>query len=87
MTLEEYKFIYWMEFGHRMWGRGLGAYFALPLAVFAAAGFVTPGLMARLAGWFTLGACQGMIGWWMVKSGLTLRRVLYTGSHTNAFAW
>ena len=40
MTLEEYKFIYWMEFGHRMWGRGLGAYFALPLAVFAAAGFV-----------------------------------------------
>ncbi|EEH53118.1 uncharacterized protein MICPUCDRAFT_3013, partial [Micromonas pusilla CCMP1545] len=74
MTLEEYKFIYWMEFGHRMWGRGLGAYFALPLAVFAAAGFVTPGLMARLAGLFTLGACQGMIGWWMVKSGLTLRR-------------
>jgi cytochrome c oxidase assembly protein subunit 15 len=24
MTVDEYKFIYWMEYGHRMWGRGLG---------------------------------------------------------------
>ena len=30
MTLEEYKFIYWMEYGHRMWGRVLGIYFAAP---------------------------------------------------------
>ena len=30
MTVEEYKFIYWMEYGHRMWGRVLGLYFVAP---------------------------------------------------------
>lgn len=41
MTVDEYKFIYWMEYGHRMWGRGLGVYFALPLAYFVSRGYVT----------------------------------------------
>lgn len=70
MTVEEYKFIYWMEYGHRMWGRGLGVYFALPLAYFSARGYVTGALATRLGTFFALGAAQGMIGWWMVKSGL-----------------
>ena len=32
MDVEEFKFIYWMEYGHRMWGRGLGVFFAIPAA-------------------------------------------------------
>ena len=72
MTVEEYKFIYWMEYGHRMWGRGLGVYFALPLCGFLAKGWITKTLGARLFSFFGLGAAQGAIGWWMVKSGLTL---------------
>ena len=70
MTLEEYKFIYWMEYGHRMWGRVLGIYFAAPLAYFSYKGYITSKLMRRLGVFFVLGATQGMIGWWMVKSGL-----------------
>ena len=70
MTLEEYKFIYWMEYGHRMWGRVLGIYFAAPLAYFSYKGYITSKLMRRLGVYFVLGATQGMIGWWMVKSGL-----------------
>ena len=72
MTVDEYKFIFWMEYGHRLWGRGLGVYFALPLCAFLAKGWITKRLGARLVSFFGLGAAQGAIGWWMVKSGLTL---------------
>ena len=41
MTVEEYKFIYWMEYGHRMWGRVLGLYFVGPLAYFSSKGYIT----------------------------------------------
>ena len=70
MTVEEYKFIFWMEYGHRMWGRGLGVYFALPLVGFIGKGWITQRLGIRLLSFFGLGAAQGAIGWWMVKSGL-----------------
>ena len=58
MTVDEYKFIFWMEYGHRMWGRALGAYFALPLAAFAAKGWITRALAGRLFGFFGLGAAR-----------------------------
>ena len=70
MTVEEFKFIYWMEYAHRMWGRVLGIYFALPVAYFAARGYVTGALGCRLALLFAAGGSQGLVGWWMVKSGL-----------------
>ncbi|KAA8527112.1 hypothetical protein F0562_008659 [Nyssa sinensis] len=41
MSIEDFKFIYWMEYAH-----------------------------LRLSALFALGAGQGLIGWWMVKSGL-----------------
>ena len=44
--------IFWMEYAHRMWGRALGAYFALPLAAFAAKGWITRALAGRLFGGF-----------------------------------
>lgn len=70
MELEEFKFIFWMEYAHRMWGRVLGLYFALPVAYFAARGYVTGALGRRLALLFAAGGSQGLVGWWMVKSGL-----------------
>ncbi|KAJ0965269.1 hypothetical protein J5N97_026407 [Dioscorea zingiberensis] len=70
MKIEDFKFIYWMEYAHRMWGRGLGVLFALPFTYFLAKGFITRQLGLRLSMLFTLGAGQGLIGWWMVKSGL-----------------
>ncbi|KAK4803775.1 hypothetical protein SAY86_003592 [Trapa natans] len=70
MSIEDFKFIYWMEYGHRMWGRALGIVFALPFSYFLRKGYITLRLGLQLSGLFALGAGQGLIGWWMVKSGL-----------------
>ncbi|KAK7325019.1 hypothetical protein VNO77_29035 [Canavalia gladiata] len=70
MKIEEFKFIYWMEYAHRMWGRALGVMFALPYSYFLHKGYITLRLGLRLSALFALGAGQGLIGWWMVKSGL-----------------
>ena len=40
MSLGEFKFIYWMEWAHRMWGRALGFVFLVPAAYFVACGQV-----------------------------------------------
>ncbi len=70
MTLDEFKFIYWMEYAHRMWGRVLGVVFAAPAVYFAAQGALSGALKRRLGLLFLLGGGQGLVGWWMVKSGL-----------------
>ncbi|XP_022142800.1 cytochrome c oxidase assembly protein COX15 [Momordica charantia] len=70
MSIEDFKFIYWMEYAHRMWGRALGVMFALPFSYFLRKGYITVRLGLRLSTLFALGAGQGLIGWWMVKSGL-----------------
>ena len=70
MTVEEFKPIFWYEWAHRMLGRSLGLVFAVPCAYFAARGFIKRPLVPRLAALFTMGGCQGLVGWWMVKSGL-----------------
>jgi cytochrome c oxidase assembly protein subunit 15 len=72
MTLDEFKFIYYWEYGHRMMGRALGFAFAIPGAYFAARGMIPKRLYPRVALLFGLGGTQGLIGWWMVKSGLNV---------------
>ena len=62
-----------MEYGHRMWGRSIGAFFYLPAIGFWARGMLTPALKKRvlLAGgllgfqgiqYFRLVACYHMYG-------------------------
>jgi cytochrome c oxidase assembly protein subunit 15 len=70
MDLHGFKSIYWFEFAHRLLGRSIGAVFLLPLIYFAARGMLTRGLTLRLALAFVLGGLQGVLGWYMVKSGL-----------------
>lgn len=72
MTLEEFKFIYFWEYGHRMMGRALGFAFVIPAAYFAARGMIPKRLNPRIALLLGLGGTQGLIGWWMVKSGLNM---------------
>ena len=74
MTLEEFKPIYFMEWAHRMWGRGLGVVFGVPLLGLVAAGKIPAGLGPRLGLLLAMGGAQGAIGWWMVKSGLEKER-------------
>lgn len=70
MTLEEFKFIFWMEYGHRMWGRWIGAFFALPAAYFWKKGYFNKTMKIRTVAFGTLIGLQGLMGWYMVKSGL-----------------
>lgn len=70
MTMEEYKFIYYMEWTHRLWGRLVGISFVLPAVYFIARRRVSKPMAWRIAGIGGLIAFQGFIGWWMVKSGL-----------------
>lgn len=70
MTLAEFKAIYWIEYIHRLWGRLIGVAFALPLAIFWFRGWLGRDLKRRLIAIFVLGAAQGVLGWYMVQSGL-----------------
>ena len=70
MSLAEFKFIFFWEYFHRLWGRLLGVLFALPLAYFAWRGMIPKGYGSVLSVLLVLGGMQGVIGWWMVKSGL-----------------
>lgn len=70
MNLEEYKFIYYMEWAHRQWGRFIGLSFVLPAIFFVATKRVSKPMAIKLAAISAMIGFQGFIGWWMVKSGL-----------------
>lgn len=71
MSLEEFKVIYWWEWGHRQLGRVVGLVWALGFLGFLVARKIPSGWTGRLLGLGLLGGLQGAIGWWMVSSGLT----------------
>ena len=73
MSLDQFKTIYWWEWGHRFLGRLIGAAFLLPFLAFWIAGYIPRALLPRLLGLFVLGGLQGAVGWYMVKSGLVTR--------------
>ncbi|MBM3522517.1 MAG: heme A synthase [Alphaproteobacteria bacterium] len=73
MTLAEFKTIYFWEYVHRLWGRLIGVVFALPMAWFVATGRARGRLAWKLGGLLALGGLQGLVGWWMVASGLVDR--------------
>ncbi|EGS19819.1 putative cytochrome c oxidase assembly protein [Thermochaetoides thermophila DSM 1495] len=80
MNLEEFKKIYFMEWFHRLWGRFIGLSFVIPTVYFIARRRVTKRMAGTLVGISGLIGFQGVIGWWMVKSGL--RDELFApGSH------
>ena len=70
MALGEFKRIYWFEYSHRMFGRFIGLAFAVPFVWFWLRGQVGRRLLLKLVVLFGLGGLQGLVGWWMVKSGL-----------------
>ena len=71
MDLAGFKTIFFWEYFHRLWGRLLGLAFAIPFLMLIIRGRVPNGFGGRLFGLLILGGLQGVIGWWMVKSGLT----------------
>ncbi|WP_343115494.1 heme A synthase [Ostreiculturibacter nitratireducens] len=75
MSLEEFKAIYWWEWGHRQLGRVIGLVWAVGFFGFLAARRIPVGWTPRLLILGALGGAQGAIGWWMVSSGLEGTRV------------
>ena len=73
MTVEDFKGIFWLEYLHRLLGRIVGLVYALPLFWFAVRYRLPGDLAARLVFLLGLGAAQGVLGWYMVKSGLVDR--------------
>ena len=73
MTLAGFKAIFFWEYLHRLLGRLIGIAFALPLLWFAVRRRIPRGYGWRLVALLALGGLQGAIGWWMVKSGLSVR--------------
>jgi cytochrome c oxidase assembly protein subunit 15 len=73
MTLSEFKVIYFWEYLHRMIGRLIGMVFLIPFVWFWLRGYFTGPLIRRLLVLFALGGLQGLMGWYMVSSGLVDR--------------
>ena len=73
MTLAQFQGIFWWEWGHRLLGRLAGAAFAIPFFTFLALRNIPARLIWRCAILLVLGGLQGLVGWWMVESGLEAR--------------
>ena len=71
MSMAEFQFIYWWEWGHRQLGRVVGLVWALGFFAFLTTRRIPPGWTGKLLALGALGGLQGAIGWWMVASGLT----------------
>lgn len=74
ITLEEFKFIWWMEYAHRQWGRLIGAAFFIPATIFWSKGWFKPVLKKRIIAFGTLIAMQ--VFQWNLKFGLGNRGFL-----------
>ncbi|MCZ6523854.1 MAG: COX15/CtaA family protein [Alphaproteobacteria bacterium] len=73
MALAEFKGIFRFEYAHRVLGRLIGIAFALPFLYFLLRRRLEPGLTPKLVLMLVLGGLQGLLGWYMVMSGLVDR--------------
>ena len=70
MSLDEFKGIFWWEYGHRLLGRTIGLVYLVPFLYFLLRKKLDRARVWQLGAIFLLGGLQGALGWYMVKSGL-----------------
>lgn len=70
MDVHDFKGIFWLEYLHRLLGRAIGIAFLLPFLLFAWKGHISKREYPKYGLMFVLGGMQGVLGWYMVKSGL-----------------
>jgi heme a synthase len=73
MSMEEFRFIFFWEYIHRVAARLIGLVFLIPFVIFWLRGYFNRPLLKRALLLFALGAMQGLMGWLMVRSGLVDR--------------
>ena len=70
IELKEFKLIFWFEYAHRVLGRLIGVVFIVPFLYFFLKKRISKRNLAIFSGIFFLGSLQGLLGWFMVQSGL-----------------
>ena len=70
MSVDDFKGIFWLEFIHRLLGRTIGIVFLAPFLFFLMVGKIRKAETPKYLLMFVLGGLQGVLGWYMVKSGL-----------------
>lgn len=70
MDLSDFKAIFFWEWAHRFLGRVIGLAYGLPLLWFFLRGSIPKPYILPLLGLLVLGGMQGLMGWYMVQSGL-----------------
>jgi cytochrome c oxidase assembly protein subunit 15 len=69
-TIDDYKFIYFWEWFHRLIGRVIGIVFIIPFLYFLIKKKLDKTTIRQCIILLAMGALQGFFGWFMVKSGL-----------------
>lgn len=85
MRVDQFKVIYYWEWTHRLLARATGAVFLLPFLFFLWRGWIPPRLRLRLWTIFGAGALLGVVGWWMVASGLADSTLVKVSQYRLAF--
>lgn len=70
MDVHDFKSIFYYEYFHRLLGRFIGLLFFVPMVYFWVRKKIPQSMLPKLIGLFVLGGLQGLLGWYMVKSGL-----------------
>ncbi len=70
MSLDEFKYIFMYEYLHRVLGRIIGLIYFIPMVYFFVTQKVAGGYKRKLTILFVMGGLQGLMGWFMVMSGL-----------------
>ena len=70
MSLSDFKFIFFWEYLHRILGRIVGLLCLIPYVYFLVRGKLSPRMKAFGLTLLALVIVQGLMGWYMVKSGL-----------------
>lgn len=70
MDVHAFKEIFWLEYLHRLLGRSIGLVFLVPFVFFTVRGYIRAAEWPKYLLMFILGGMQGVLGWYMVKSGL-----------------
>jgi cytochrome c oxidase assembly protein subunit 15 len=77
-TLNDFKFIFFWEWFHRVWARLMGVVFLIPFIYFLVKGYFKKWMIVPLIMLFVLGGMQGVIGWIMVSTGLNDQNLYVT---------
>lgn len=83
-TLEDFKFIFFWEWFHRLWARLIGVVFIIPFVIFIIQKRFKKEMIRPLLILFLLGALQGLVGWIMVQSGLDDSELVYVSHYKLA---